>query len=469
MPQGDAPRLVILGGGLTGAALAIHALRAHAADVAAGPLRIDVVEPAAALGRGAAYGTADPEHRINVPSHRMSLLPEEPDHLTRWLFAQGHLPDAGSTAAPGEHYVPRALFGAYAAETLAEAARAAGPRAALRHRRARASSVSPRGAGWRVTLDDGRSLDAEAVAVCTGHPAPVPPCPVSEAARAHPGYVPDPWRAQAFGRLPPEGTVLIVGTGLTMLDAVATLHRTGHRGSVLAVSRRGLLPRPQGAFPDGFDPFADAPLPRTAVELLRVLRGGIARLSPDHGWQEVADAFRARLTPMWRALPAAEQRRVARRLLPYWEVHRFRAAPQPSMLVERWRAEGRLAIARAAVTGIDAEGGRLAAELGGTGRRLFDAAVICTGPAAAVRADPLLRGLVEAGLARPDGVGAGVAVDPEGRLLDGRGAASDTLRAFGPITRGSFGEMTGEPDITRHLARSVPGLLAALEGARAAA
>ncbi len=93
--------------------------------------------------------------------------------------------------------------------------------------------------------------------------------------------------------------------------------------------------------------------------------------------------------------------------------------------------------------------------------------MICTGPAAAVRADPLLRGLVGAGLARPDGVGAGVEVDPEGRVVDRAGAASDSLRAYGPITRGSFGEMTGEPDITRHLARCAPGLLAAL-GARAA-
>ncbi len=84
----------------------------------------------------------------------------------------------------------------------------------------------------------------------------------------------------------------------------------------------------------------------------------------------MADAFRARLAPLWRALPPAEQRRVARRLLPFWEVHRFRAAPQPLALVERWRAEGRLAILRAAVAGIDAEGGRIVADspaLGGAG------------------------------------------------------------------------------------------------------
>ncbi len=468
MTNDGAPRLAIIGGGLTGAALAIHALRA-----ARGPLAVDIVEPAAALGRGAAYGTADPAHSINVPSHRMSLYPDDPGHLTRWLFDHGVLPDPAGAAAKDDHYVPRAAFGAYATDALARAAREAGPGATLRHRRARASAVKPCGGGWRVALDGGGGFEADAVALCTGHPAPVPPCPVSEAARRHPGLVADPWRAHAFAEVAPDAAVLVVGTGLTMLDAVATLDRLGHRGPVLAVSRRGLLPRPQGAFPDGFDPFAGASLPRTAGDLLRILRDGLDRLTPAHGWQEVADAFRSRLAPLWRALPAAEQRRVARRLLPYWEVHRFRAAPQPFALVGRWRAEGRLAIGRATLTGLDAAEGRLVASLRGPGgvedRRAFDAAVLCTGPGSALRADPLVRDLVDRGLARPDGIGVGIAVELDSRVVDRAGAARDTLRAFGPITRGSFGEMTGEPDIVRHIARTVPGLLAALEGARAAA
>ena len=465
MPDDGIPRLAIIGGGLTGAALAIHALRN-----AKGPLSVEIVEPSDILGRGAAYGTTDPVHRINVPSHRMSLLPDDSGHLTRWLFDRGALPDAASTMVEGEHYVPRTAFGAYAADTLERAAAEARPGAVLRHRRARAIAVEPRAAGWCVALDDGQRLDTDAVALCTGHPAPVPPCPVSDAARAHPGLVLDPWRPEAFAGLPPDGAVLVVGTGLTMLDVVATLDRVGHRGPVLAVSRRGLLPRPQGAFPDGFDPFADTPLPQTALDLLRILRDGLARLTPAHGWQEVADAFRARLAPMWSALPPVEQRRVRRKLLPFWEVHRFRAAPQPFALAERWRRDGRLVIARAALTSLDIANGRLVAELSSRAsavdRRSFDAAVLCTGPGSALRADPLVHGLVEAGLAQPDGVGLGIAVDAGSRVIDRTGAAQDGLRAFGPLTRGSFGEMTGEPDIVRHIARTVPGLLEALGSAR---
>ena len=454
-----APRLAVIGGGLTGAALAIHAARA-----APGPLDIVVVDPVAELGRGAAYGTVDPVHRINVPSHRMSLFGQAPDHFTDWLFARGVLPDAASTDVRGEHYVARAAFGAYAAETLAEAGDRLG--IALRHRRARARAVSEAGTGWRVALDDGEVLEADGVALCPGHPAPALPCPVSPAALAHPGFVGNPWRAGAVAGIGRDASVLVVGTGLTMLDVLASLERTGHRGPVVAVSRRGLLARPQGAFPDGYDPFADSPLPRTARDLVGILRRGLAARGAGVGWQEVVDAFRFRLRPFWAALPPAEQRRVVRRLLPFWEVHRFRAAPQPFALAEAWRAAGRLNVLRAAVAALDVEAERLVAALvpvGGTvERRAFDAVVLCTGPGHALRSDPLIADLVARGLAHPDGIGLGIAVDPASRVLDAGNAPQPRLWAFGPVTRGSFGEMTGQPDIVKHIARTVPDLLDSL-------
>ena len=41
-------------------------------------------------------------------------------------------------------------------------------------------------------------------------------------------------------------------------------------------------------------------------------------------------------------------------------------------------------------------------------------------------------------------------------MIDARGATQPNLFAFGPITRGTFGEMTGAPDILRQIERVVP-------------
>ena len=153
----SAARVAIIGGGYTGAALAIHLMRN-----AAGPLVLTLIDPSARPGRGIAYGTTDPEHRINLPSDRMSLFDADPTHATRWLHEHGFLPDAKSTDDQGHRYVARASYGAYVEAMLAEAIAGSAPRVAFSHERARATWIAPNSAGWSVSLSDGRALEAQA-------------------------------------------------------------------------------------------------------------------------------------------------------------------------------------------------------------------------------------------------------------------------------------------------------------------
>ncbi|VUS35803.1 hypothetical protein SB6419_02492 [Klebsiella spallanzanii] len=66
------PHVVIIGGGFSGAAVAIHLLRL----VPAGG-RVTLLEPRETPGAGVAYSTTEPSHRINVPAARMQLAGEE--------------------------------------------------------------------------------------------------------------------------------------------------------------------------------------------------------------------------------------------------------------------------------------------------------------------------------------------------------------------------------------------------------
>ncbi|MCP6122481.1 hypothetical protein NL373_28275, partial [Klebsiella pneumoniae] len=64
--------------------------------------------------------------------------------------------------------------------------------------------------------------------------------------------------------------------------------------------------------------------PATALDLLRLVRRRIASVDPALSWHPVVDSLRTALPDLWSSLPAAEKWRVVRRLLPFWEVHRFR-------------------------------------------------------------------------------------------------------------------------------------------------
>lgn len=446
--------IVVIGGGFTGVAFVIHAIQARAADV---NLNFTIVEPSAELGRGIAYGTTEPLHRINVPSDRMSLFANDSTHATRWLKEHGAL-DAGSVDNQGYCYVSRQRYGEYVDATLKDVVAAAALQVRVSHRRASATSLSKSNSGYIVNLNDDTQLEAQRVALCFGHTPSKPPGRIDENALRDPRLITHPWSHDALHAIPREASVLLVGTGLTMADVAVTLIGREHRGPITAISRRGLRPRPHGLFADAADFLGSTAPPVTARELVKRLRQRIARdKQANIGWQPAADAFRFELPRIWNTLPAREQRRVVRRLLPFWDVHRFRIAPQIHAAIEHAIGTGQLRVVTAGIGNIQRHPHGFRVELkrrgGHSEEHDFGAVVFCTGPARDIDRNPLVKSLLESRLARLDSVQAGLDTDLQSRILDADGNVSPGLFAFGPMTRGSFGEMTGAPDIARHLER----------------
>jgi uncharacterized NAD(P)/FAD-binding protein YdhS len=445
-------RLAIVGGGFSGVALAIHALGSGEQ-----PLSIDVIEPSEKLGRGAAYGTTDPNHRLNVPSDRMSLFSSDPTHFVRWLFDNEWLPDPESSDPLGRCYVPRSAFAAYCEDVLAQAARRT-TSASLRHRRTRAVRLARENDGFRVDLANGTPLHVDGIAICTGH-VPRAPCSVLTGAARHLRFIANPWASGSLSAVRRSDSVLIIGTGLTMVDVISTLAKAGHQGSIVAISQRGLLPRKHGAFVDNDNLFEGA-RPRTALELLRHVRAEVRGRDDGLDWQAVVDALRRKLPDIWPALPAAERIRAVRTLMPFWEVHRFRIAPQGAAAVAHLTAQGTLTILRARAIEVDARNDSLLARLRLPDKtvveRAFDSIIVCAGASQDIRDNSLIANLVDSGLAQTDDVNLGLRVDGFSRLIGARGVTQSNLFACGPITRGTFGEMTGAPDILRQIARVVP-------------
>ena len=442
-------RVVIIGGGYTGVAYAIH-LIAHTARA----LTIDIVEPAALLGRGIAYGTHNLAHRINVPIGRMSLYRNDPTHATRWMMAQGVLPDAASTDERGLQYVARTHYGAYVADTLARAVAGAAARVTLQHQQRRATSIDVCTTHRHIVhLNVGDPLPADIVVLAFGHAVPVAPCALEPAVLAHPRLISDPWQAGALDGIAPSEQVLLVGTGLTMADVLASLLRGGHRALITAISRRGLLPKTHGEF-GSIDFLAGVSPPRTARGLLRLARERIVAHRP-RDWHPVLDGLRAQLHLLWPALPAVEQRRAVHRLLPFWEVHRFRIGPQVQATLSRAIATCQLKVLQAGVISIAPVNDGLQCQLrlpGGLVRQArFDRVIFCTGPEKNIMRNPLIGVLLARGTVSLDAIGAGLAVDRQSRVLDASGEVVRGWYAYGPITRGTFGEMTGAPDIAQHV------------------
>lgn len=413
-------RVAIIGGGAAGTLQALHLAKAGI-----GP--ITLIERAREPGRGVAYSTRRPEHLLNVPARRMSAFADDPEHFTRWF--------AERTGATAEDYAPRMLYGTYLAGLLGEAG--------VETLNAEAVDV----VRDKVLLADGGTVDADVVVLAPGNFKPATPRGIDPAALGR-IWVEDPWAEGLTDGLGRDDVVLLLGTGLTAVDAALTLDAAGFAGRILALSRRGLAPRAHGPREPVAAPSEN--LPPNCIKMLRRVRGRTASI----GWRAAVYELRSVTQDLWRRAGPEERRRFLRHLRPWWDVHRHKLAPAVGATIERMQEEGRLAIAGGRLVSTEADGDRAMVRFSprGTNRveELRVARIVnCTGPEADIAraGEPLLTALLESGRICADILKVGIHVDGECRTVDAKGRASDALYAIGPVTKGSFWESVAVPDI----------------------
>jgi uncharacterized NAD(P)/FAD-binding protein YdhS len=118
-----------------------------------------------------------------------------------------------------------------------------------------------------------------------------------------------------------------MGTGLTMADTVATLTRLGHRGRSRHFRAAGCCPAATSAAV--VNPGLANTISGTLRQRLRQIRLDVERAAEQgQAWQVVLDAVRNQGQSIWQALTVADRQRFLRHLRSYWDVHRYRIAPQ---------------------------------------------------------------------------------------------------------------------------------------------
>ena len=409
------PVIAIVGAGAAGTLTAVHLLRTlrDRGERA----QIVLVDPAPEPGRGVAYSTTDEQHLLNVPACSLSALPDEPEHFLDWARRRV---DPAVTAGG---YLPRRVYGRYLEDTLATEADDSAAGTTLVRRLARVVALEP-GPGGRdlLELSDGTSLVADGVVLAPGVFAPsttwAPPTLLTSDR-----FVPDPWAPGALAALASDdsdssdGDVLLVGTGLTMVDVALTLARPGR--TVHAVSRRGRLPRAHAAHPvEAVEP-VDLPddVHIDIATLRRAVHAHVRASVREHGdWRPAMDGMRSHTARLWSMLCDPCRAEFLATDAPAWDIRRHRMPRRTAAKVARLRASGALQVATGEVTAVEDEGSALLVHLSdGTTRRVAHV-VNCTGPLSDVSltGDPLLTRLLADGRAVPGPLRMG-ALDRPGR------------------------------------------------------
>jgi uncharacterized NAD(P)/FAD-binding protein YdhS len=383
----------------------------------------------------------------------MSAYPEDGTHFLRWLEA-----DSGVPAEPCE-FVSRGRYGSYLADVLETAVRRT-PWATVRRIEDVVVDLAHDEGRCRLTLARGGEREVDAVVLALGHLGPELSW-APEALVASPRFVADPWTPGGLDAIPSDGDVLLVGTGLTMVDTVLSLDRPGR--VVRATSRHGELPRRHvaGLLPAMEAPELPSPTP-TLAELRTVMEGHLAKATGRYGdWRPAIDSIRAMTQKLWAALSDADRQEFLALDSRRWDAARHRVPPVSADAIEAARESGRLVLHTASVTDVVDGGGYLDVTLSdGSVHRVADV-VNCTGPCGSPQrsTDPLVRSLVSSGLAVPGPLGLGVDTTDDGRLRDDSGAATAPVWTLGSLRRGTLWETTAMPEIRTQAAALAPCLL----------
>ena len=371
----------------------------------------------------------------------MNALPDQPDGFVRWLAVRH----------PGfsqDCFVPRLIYGDYLRELLALEMKRQPGRLTLIQGEAVALDLSD-GAG--ITLADGRLVAADLAILAVGNlPAHHPTG--FDASLPADLYAADPWTDAATAGLGERDTVLILGTGLTMIDMALRLEEESFAGRIVAMSRRGLLPHRHGEQPR-FEPINERPEPR-ASSLLQAVRARAETV----GWRNAVDELRRFTQPIWRAADHATRARFLRHLRPWWDIHRHRLAPSVADAISAMVDEGKLTVIAAGTRVAEPTASGLLVTYKPRGKSsertmVVRRAINCTGPQGNLGAatEPLLRRLTRGGTIRPDALAIGIDVDASSRTIAADGTPNEGLYAIGPMTRGASWEIVAVPDIRQQV------------------
>jgi uncharacterized NAD(P)/FAD-binding protein YdhS len=426
------PSIAIVGGGASGSLMTAHLLRLTE------HVRLTVVEQRAQLGRGLAYGTQSDSHLLNVRASNMSAFPDDPDHFWRWLRGPGQ------TGGGRFCFAPRAAYGQYLA-SLIQGPLTATSEPQVRWLRKTAVRLVQPDDSVCLQFSDGTAATFDIAILCCGH---------SSSGEVAAPFV-TPWEEPTSWNRAPDSTILILGTGQTMVDTAVSLKESGHRGPIVAVSRRGLLPQAHRRVDPAAISDSELPSPTKLAPFLKWLRARVRDESRRGGdWRGVVDGLRPHTQAIWRAMPGDARRRFLEHARPWWDVHRHRMAPQVETKIEALLRSGQLRVLAGRV--IEVNPNRDGARVSIRPRRA-DAAfqlevsriVSCRGLTNDPRqsSNPLVARLVDDGFARVDPLGIGLDVDGNCALIDVNGRSSERIFAVGPMSQAAFWESIAVPDI----------------------
>jgi len=442
--------IAIIGGGFCGVLTAIHMLRHNNPH-----LHIYLINKGHALAKGIAYSPHTPGLLLNVPSNRMSALPDIPDHYTNWLKQQ--YTDLISHENLCSQFSTRRDYGSYLTCLWENTIKYAGANNAITVCHEYADDITGDDNLLHINLRDGTVLTANTVILATGNGQPRLPTGISKQFENSRQYFADPWNGAYLGNASGQGDTLIIGAGLTMVDTVIGLIENNCTETIHTISPNGYRLKPWKENKENYSGFSISEIMSGELSLLRLLqlfnRHRKLALRLDQSFYPMVDVLRPYSQNLWQQFSLKEKQQFIKYLKPFWEKVRHRLPDELYKKMEDLRISGKLITHKGHIVSVNEVGDKAVTTLCCDGQLHhfdFKKIINCTGPETNIERlnDVLLNNLFKKGWISPGPCGLGMNINPEDKcVITANGEQKPNLFVIGNHLKGVLWESTAVPEL----------------------
>ncbi len=431
--------IVIIGGGWSGTLTAIQLLE-NSKNIS-----VKIVNSGQPFGLGIAFSTTDSEHLLNVPAGRMSAFPNKQNHFVDWLIANNY-----SDNNLQDQFVPRIIYGKYILELFNYYK--SNPQLKLID--AKATNIEKNGINYTISLSNSSKLIADKIVLALGNFIPSSPKSNTPEFFESPYYFQNPWNEDYLKNIPLNQNILLIGTGLTMVDSVLSIKKTVFTGKIFVVSPKGYTPAPHGKsdnYPDFYSEIKD----RSMLEIFSTVRKHfkIAE-SKNISWRAVVDSLRPHVQKIWVELSDKGKQQFISHIRHVWGVARHRLPVVTHQEIFNLKESGQLEIIGGRLLDMQVinESTIVSVRLRKSSeiRKLTVGRVInCTGPQTNYieLKDELVVNLLIGKIIFASDLKMGIQTTLTGRVLQEGSKPSNDIFAIGSLLRGVLWETTAVPEI----------------------
>lgn len=440
--------IIIVGGGFSGFFTAIRLINNNPS------IKVTIVNSGFPIGNGPAYMVEKDNLILNVPAGNMSAFEDEPDHFIQWLikrppYAQMDIQELKA------RFVPRKIYGDY----LNELAVPYMKHPQLTIVEDRAVELKKDASGYEVITAGKKTIKGASVLLATGNVQPAHPAIENKAFFKESTYFQNPWNGDYTVGAEKLKEILIIGTGLTMVDCVINLFDAGFTGKITALSPRGYTPSfhtTTAKHPDFYTELKG----RSLQENFQTVRHQF-KLAEQQGvkWQAVIDAIRPHIQEIWSNYSLKDKKQFINHVRHIWGVSRHRLnLEQHTQLMEHIQKQN-LTIKAGRLINIEQQGTDILCTYRKRGSQEIakfrtQRVINCTGPQSNYKQleEAFYKKALDQGLIFSNELNLGLKTDIHGRLLNDRNEVIPNLFAIGSLLRGTLWETTAVPDLRKQTA-----------------